>query len=213
MPIDSSGPSPGHASRRVPLNSRRATNVRTRLLGTGHLTADRHQAAHVEPAQAGELADRPGQVIGPEPRLGRIEVHVHLEQDRHALHAELAGQPVEPRRQRDGVDGLDDLEGSQRPACLVRLQRPDEVPAGIRHLRDLRESLLDPVLAEHTDTGVDGVAQPLRRHRLGDRDERHRPRVAPDPCARISDPLEHACVCVPERLDLSISHPQNAMLP
>ena len=49
----------------------------------------------------------------------------------------------------DGVDGLDDVEELDRPAGLVRLERPDEVPAS-RPARSatLSARLLDAVLAE-----------------------------------------------------------------
>ena len=202
MPIDSSRPEPGPRVAQGAAQLAQARECPARLLGVGDLAADRHEAPDVEPTQARKRVDGPGEIVRPEPRLGRVEVHVHLEEDRHAFHAELTGQPVEPRREPDRVHRLDHRECLERPACLVRLQRPDEVPAGARHLGDLREGLLDPVLAEQAETRIDGMAQPRRRHGLGDRDERHRPRVAPGPRAGIGDALEHARVRGTERLDL-----------
>ena len=71
------------------------------------------------------------------------------------------GDPVEAARELDGIDRLDDVEELDRPAGLVRLERPDEVPAGARHERDLGGRLLDAVLAEDVEAGGDGGPEPL----------------------------------------------------
>jgi hypothetical protein len=65
-----------------------------------------------------------------------------------------AAIPVETLGQRRRVDGLDDVEQLDRPTRLVRLQRPDQVPAWLLagrpgrdsvDLGDLGLTLLDPV--------------------------------------------------------------------
>ena len=78
------------------------------------------------------------------------------------------------RGELERVDGLDDVEAARRPPRLVRLERPDEVPArrlagrvarrGVQ-LDGLRRPLLDPVLAEASGTrprSPRGFARPAR---------------------------------------------------
>ncbi len=84
---------------------------------------------------------------------------------------------------------------------LVRLERPDEVPAGARHLRDLGRGFLDTVLPEQVEPGGHGVAQSLGRDGLRDRDQGHAGGIAAGPGAGRSDPRQDVRARGTVRLD------------
>ena len=162
IPIDSSGPSSGQRDAAAIGELAQAGEGAPGLTGLGREAADRHQPAKLEVRQCRELGHRRVDRAGLEARLGRIEVDVDLDQDRVASPGSRPGdESVQPCGELDRVhrlDGVEDLEGGVR---LVRLQRPDEVPAGARHLRHLRHGLLDAVLPEEVEPGSH-VAQRMR---------------------------------------------------
>ncbi len=154
----------------------------------GGQPADGHQALDGEGIQREHGRDRRRDVGRREAGLGRVEVDVDLEQDRIArARPDLAGQPVQPLGEVNGVDGLDPVEALDRLACLVRLERTDQLPAGAGHVGGLGEGLLDAVLAQIDQPGRDGGPQPLGRDGLGDGDQVDRIGVAAHAGARRRD--------------------------
>jgi hypothetical protein len=133
-----------------------------------------------------------------EPGLGGVEVHVHLQVDGQAAASSLAREPVQPPGEVDRIDRLDRLEQLDRPAGLVRLKRPDQMPASARHLGRLRFGLLDAVLAEQGQAGGDRVTQPGCRDGLGDRDQGDLRRIAAGSGAGVRNAGQHALARRPE---------------
>ena len=104
---------------------------------------------------------------------------------------ELAGKPVEAERERRGIHRFDHGEQVDRPPRLVRLEGPQQVPAGTGDLAGLVERLLDPVLAEDVEAGRDGRAKALRGDRLGDRDQGDFRAWAARTPGCVLDPFQH----------------------
>ena len=155
MPIDSSGAErrPAAAAAR-PTASRSATERRARRLRVarraGRPSSGRGRRALGRASELGERRRRASS--GVEAGLGRVDVDVDLEQDRAAARPGRTSRARAGRaaraRSTESTDWID-VEQLERPARLVRLERPDEVPAGARRPSGaLAARLLDPVLAE-----------------------------------------------------------------
>ncbi len=150
----------------------------TRCLGIRDQAADRHQTPHVKGIEACHRVERPLELARCEPRLRRIVVDVDLHE--HGVAAGAPGtshvpcQAIEALGQADRIDRLDHIERLERTARLVGLQGPDEMPRDAGQRVDLPLGLLDTVLAERRDPGIDRCAKTFRLDGLGDRDERDR---------------------------------------
>ena len=186
MPIDSSAPSAGHARRRASRSSRRPRNVGARPRPTWPARPTVIRPCDVE-ARRGRASGRQRRRHGGrrEARLGRIEVDVHLEQDRIARsRPNLAGQPVEPRRRARRNRRSGSTRRLDRLARLVRLERPERcqrAPGTSGVLASASWTRFSPSSPRPAATAC---AQALGRHGLGDRDERR-------PCPGRGRPRAH----------------------
>ena len=80
-------------------------------------------------------------------------------------------EPVEPPGEVERVDRLDDVEQLDGAPGLVRLERPDEVPRRAVGRGHLGGRLLDAVLPEDREAGVDRRLDAVRLDGLGHRDQ------------------------------------------
>ena len=79
---------------------------------------------------------------------------------------------VEPAGDLQTIDRVDHREGVRGSPRLVGLQRSNEVPFDrVGQLRLLVEGLLDLVLAENPEAGLERLVQPLDRLSLAGSDE------------------------------------------
>src|SRR5262249_8889531 len=99
---------------------------------------------------------------------------------RAALPGDFLGQRLGEARPIDGMDGV---EQRNRLLRLVRLQRAHEgkldAAMALLERRPVRLRLLHAILAEHVVAGGDHGLDRICAERLGNRDQRHRGRIAP----------------------------------
>ncbi len=103
-----------------------------------------------------------------------------------ALHflGERGGKPL-------AIDGLDDVEQSDRIACLVGLQRSDQVQleVGIFQLQcgEFLLGFLHAILAEHALPGIEQLTHPIRAMGLGNGDQGNVARRSAGRLRRVGD--------------------------
>jgi hypothetical protein len=104
------------------------------------------------------------------------------------------------------VDQVKELDGE---LGLVRLEVSHQVPSRqAGQGGDLLARLLDPVLAEDTDSSGDGLANDFWGNRLADRHQSDRGGLSPDPQGSDSDPFLYPEQAVPNTLSHdAISNP------
>src|SRR5919108_2970237 len=77
---------------------------------------------------------------------------------------------------------------------------PDQMPVGVWQPRDLRLSLLHPVLAQHADPGVERRLAHLDRPRLRDGHDPQPIRIVPTALGRLPQPRKQSLVSLPNQL-------------
>src|SRR3989440_12975336 len=137
------------------------------LEGRSRVAIDRthpHQAAHLE--QRGRLDYQLNGLGRVDAALLRLAAHIDL--DQHLLGGIRASERF---GQMERGDGLNQLKAAGRLANLVRLKVPDEVP--LRALDDLYfgQRLVNSVLAEDAQPGVQRLAADVGTEALCDRDD------------------------------------------
>lgn len=146
--------------------------ARAHLVHIGREQCEGHQTSGLQAGKPVERVDERKQRIGMQPELallaGRIDLHIDVK------HAVLALEPrVEAFGQPQAVQRMELARKTGEMLDLVGLEVTDDGPLD----REIGErllfggSFLNLVLAEGTNACFEGVAEDMRRHRLGDRQE------------------------------------------
>ncbi len=152
---------------------------------------DAHQPGEGD-VRGARLGQQSGQVGNRAAAFLRFLADVDLDEARH-LPPRLVHRAGERGQQRGAVERVDTVEQRHGIVRLVRLELPDQMEFDSRKFFAQRGPfalrLLHPVLAEHALAGGDQRADRLGRASLGNRDQRHRVRLAAGDAGGGGDPL------------------------
>ena len=152
-------------------------------------------------------------VLGQEAVLAGFAADVHFEQAAADAESPAAEHTVEPLRDLRPVDRFEHVEGVAGAGRLVRLQRSDQVPgdlvavAGVDQRRAVRLALLDLVLAEDAEAGVQRRGDALERLPLAGADQGDLFRLPARLPAGLRQPLHYLRVAFGRRLPRRLAQP------
>jgi hypothetical protein len=165
--------------------------IRSALLRVRVVGRQDHQSTHLDAPKTDSGVEQPIELVLPRAELGRLARQVDLDQGGHPSSFPFRG-PLQALENIDRIDRMNDLEQARRMIRLVRLQVPDQVPADrLRQPPRLVACLLDPVLPQIEETGLDHLQNPLRRNRLAHAHERDRARIPARPLRGRRNPSAH----------------------